>query len=164
MTDLPTYALDRTFDAPASLVWRAWTDPKLVPRWYGPGVTSIVHKMDVRTGGVWLHEMRWGDTAHFQRMEYTAVDEPTRLAWLHHTTNDAWETVPNPQMPGWPRTLDTEVTFAEVGGKTEMKMTWTPHDPTPEEVETFKSAMEGMSMGWGKGMDVMAEILAELQA
>jgi len=52
MTDLPTYALDRTFDAPASLVWRAWTDPKLVPRWYGPGVTSIVHKMDVRTGGV----------------------------------------------------------------------------------------------------------------
>ena len=35
MTDLPTYLLERVFDAPRELVWRSWTDPQLLPRWYG---------------------------------------------------------------------------------------------------------------------------------
>ena len=41
MTDLPTYVLDRTFNATPDLVWRTWTEPELVQRWYGPGVTSM---------------------------------------------------------------------------------------------------------------------------
>jgi uncharacterized protein YndB with AHSA1/START domain len=36
MSDLPTYVLARVFDAPRELVWKTWTDPTLLPRWYGP--------------------------------------------------------------------------------------------------------------------------------
>ncbi len=38
MSDLPTYVLERVFDAPRELVWRTWTDAELLPRWYGPRV------------------------------------------------------------------------------------------------------------------------------
>ena len=46
MTDLPTCVLDREFTARRELVWRAWTDPELLPRWYGPGAKTIVHRLD----------------------------------------------------------------------------------------------------------------------
>jgi uncharacterized protein YndB with AHSA1/START domain len=57
MSDLPEYILDRTFDAPRELVWRAWTPSELLSRWYGPGVDTIIHKFDLRPGGEWLIEM-----------------------------------------------------------------------------------------------------------
>ena len=37
MSELPEYLLDRVFDAPREMVWRAWIDPELLSRWYGPG-------------------------------------------------------------------------------------------------------------------------------
>ncbi len=79
MTDLPTYVLERSFDAPRELVWRTWTEPELLSRWYGPNVETIVHKLDVQPGGLWLNEMKWGDNAHYQRVEYTVVERPERL-------------------------------------------------------------------------------------
>tara|TARA_A100001037_G_scaffold40545_1_gene31616 strand:+ start:1881 stop:1982 length:102 start_codon:yes stop_codon:yes gene_type:complete len=33
MSELPIYVLEREFDAPRELVWKAWTDPELVSRW-----------------------------------------------------------------------------------------------------------------------------------
>ena len=81
--DLPTYVLERVFNAPRELVWKTWTDPDLVPRWYGPGVDSIVHKLEPKAGGLWLHEMRWGGNSNYQKAEYLEVVPPERLVWLH---------------------------------------------------------------------------------
>ena len=41
MSERPEYVLDRVFEAPREMVWRAWTDPELLPRWYGPGAETI---------------------------------------------------------------------------------------------------------------------------
>jgi uncharacterized protein YndB with AHSA1/START domain len=83
MSDLPTYVLERIFDAPRELVWKTWTDPKLLPRWYGPKVETIIHRLELKPGGLWLLEMKWGGNSHYQRAEYTEVTPPTRLVWLH---------------------------------------------------------------------------------
>ena len=49
----------RTFDAPLDRVWRAWSDPELVTRWWGPqGFTSPMCRMDFRVGGTTLTCMR----------------------------------------------------------------------------------------------------------
>ena len=49
----------REFDAPRDRVFAAYTDPALIPEWYGPrGVTTIVDEMDVRAGGKWRFVMR----------------------------------------------------------------------------------------------------------
>jgi uncharacterized protein YndB with AHSA1/START domain len=81
--DLPAYVLDRVFDAPRELVWRAWTDPKLLPRWYGPNMETIVHGLDLKPGGLWLVEMKWSGKSSYQRIEYMDVTPPERLVWLH---------------------------------------------------------------------------------
>ena len=46
--------ISRVFEAPLSRVWKLWTDPKLMPEWWGPKILSTtVEKMDLKPGGVW---------------------------------------------------------------------------------------------------------------
>ena len=68
MSELPEYVIDRVFDAPREMVWRAWTDPELLPRWYGPGAETTIHKFDLQPGGMWLGEMKWGGNSDFSKV------------------------------------------------------------------------------------------------
>ncbi|MDA4848653.1 SRPBCC family protein [Hoeflea poritis] len=163
MSELPTYVLEREFDAPRQTVWRTWTEPELLSRWYGPNVETIVHQLDVRPGGLWLNEMQWGGNSNYERVEYTEVIPPERLVWLHSVADAEWNVIANPMMPDWPRVLLTIVTFEDVGGRTKMRLTWTPHEASDAEIACFAAAMEGIGKGWGAGMDLLAGILEELQ-
>ena len=164
MNELPTYVLERTFDAPRDLVWKGWTDPALLSRWYGPNVETIIHRLDLRPGGLWLLEMRRGGHSSFQRVEYTEVVPPERLVWLHSNTDADWHIASNPRMPDWPRVLLTTVTFDEDGARTRMRLTWTPHEASDAELACFAAAIDGMGKGWNAGMELLAKILAELQS
>jgi uncharacterized protein YndB with AHSA1/START domain len=164
MSELPNYVLERVFDAPRTLVWRTWTEPDLLARWYGPNVETIVHRLDVKPGGLWLNEMRMGGRSSYQRTEYTEVNAPERLVCLMSNTDSRWNIAPYPMMPDWPRTLLTTVTFQETQGKTQMRLTWTPHDATPAEIACFAAAMGNMGKGWEAGMKRLAEILGDLQS
>ncbi len=54
--------ITRMFDAPRALVFKAWTDPRHVARWWGPkGVTNPVCELDVRPGGAIRIDMRGAD-------------------------------------------------------------------------------------------------------
>ncbi len=53
------FVLTRTFKAPRALVFEAWTDPRLMAKWWGPAVfTNPVCEMDVRVGGKYRIVMR----------------------------------------------------------------------------------------------------------
>ena len=163
MSDLPTYVLERVFDAPRELVWKTWTDPELLTRWYGPRVETIVHRHDLKPGGLWLGEMKWDGNSNYQRVEFTEVDPPSRLVWLHSVSDAEWNVTANPMMPDWPRVLLTTVTFEEDDGKTKLRLTWVPHEASEAELTCFAGALAGMDKGWGAGMELLAELLAELQ-
>jgi len=161
---LPEFVLERRFNAPRALVWRSWTEPDLLARWYGPGVETVIHKLDVKPGGLWLNEMRMGGGSHYQRVEYTEVVAPERLVWLHSVSDGDWNIAANPMMPDWPRVLLTTVTFEESDGHTDVRLIWTPHEASKAEIACFAGAIAGLDKGWGKGMELLAELLAELQA
>jgi uncharacterized protein YndB with AHSA1/START domain len=163
MTELPEYVLTRRFNAPRELVWKTWTDPDLLARWYGPGVETVIHKMDVIPGGLWLNEMRMGGGSHYQRVEYLEVCEPEKLVWLHCVSDADWNVAANPMMPDWPRTLLTTVTFSGDGEETELRLTWVPHEASEAEIACFAQAISGLGKGWGKGMELLTELLTELQ-
>ena len=165
MSELPEYILDRLFDAPREMVWRAWTDPKILHRWYGPGAETIIHKFDLEPGGLWLNEMRWGEKSHFQKVMFKEVTPPSKMVWHHHSSTDAdWNDAANPMMAGWPALLLTTVTFEERGAQTNVRLSQIPIDATDAQVAGFAAAMAGMGKGWGSGYAIMDEILIELQA
>jgi uncharacterized protein YndB with AHSA1/START domain len=164
MSELPIYVLERVFDAQRELVWKTWTDPQLLPRWYGPNVETIIHRLDLRPGGLWLVEMRMGDKSMYQRAEYTEVTPPARLVWLHSSTDADWTVIPSPMMADWPRVLVTTVTFEEDGEQTRLRLTWVPHEASAAEIACFTAAIDGMGKGWNSGMALLEKLLAELQA
>lgn len=103
---------ERTFDAPRERVWKAFTDPEIVPRWWGQkGSTTTVDEMDVRPGGRWRYVSSApgrDDIAFFgEYLEVTPID---RIRWTFMFDVDGM----GPQ--GGPETFR----FEEVDGKTKV--------------------------------------------
>ena len=117
MSELPEFVLDRVFDAPQEMVWRTWTDPELLARWYGPGVETIIHKFDLEPGGLWLGEMKWGDKSMLSKVVFQEVTPTEKLTWLHSSCDAEWNVISNPMMPDWPQTILTIVTLEQRGAK-----------------------------------------------
>lgn len=99
----------RWFDAPARLVFQAWSTPELFRRWWVPrsmGMTLHACEMDVRTGGTYRLDFG-GGMEFFGR--YVEVEPPSRIVW----TNDE----------GADDASVTTVTFEERDGRTLLVMT-----------------------------------------
>jgi uncharacterized protein YndB with AHSA1/START domain len=84
----------RTFDGPAHLIFKAWTTPELLMRWWAPksfGITFISCEADVRTGGtyrfVFGHPQSDQPMAFFGR--YIDVQPPTRIVWTNEEGGEA---------------------------------------------------------------------------
>jgi uncharacterized protein YndB with AHSA1/START domain len=65
--------IERVFDAPRTHVFSVWTDPQLIPEWWGDG--TVVEEMDVRSGGTY----RFRTTHGVVEGEYREVEPPERL-------------------------------------------------------------------------------------
>jgi uncharacterized protein YndB with AHSA1/START domain len=73
--------MTREFDAPRELVFKAFTDPELIPKWWGlRNTTTIVDAMDVRPGGAWRYISRGQNGEEYAfRGEYLEVVPPERI-------------------------------------------------------------------------------------
>jgi uncharacterized protein YndB with AHSA1/START domain len=65
--------VERVFDAPRDHVYSVWTDPTLIPEWWGDG--TVVEEMDVRPGGSWRFRTAYGVVEG----EYREIEPPQRL-------------------------------------------------------------------------------------
>ena len=65
--------VERVFDAPRAHVFSVWTDPKLIPEWWGDG--TVVEEMDVRPGGTYRFRTAYGVVEG----EFREVEPPERL-------------------------------------------------------------------------------------
>lgn len=75
----------RVFNAPRELVWRAWTEPQHIVKWWGPrGFTTTSEVMDVRPGGEWRHVMHGPDgTDYPNHTIFKEVLKPERIVFTN---------------------------------------------------------------------------------
>jgi uncharacterized protein YndB with AHSA1/START domain len=141
-------SMSRVFDAPRELVWKVCTDPNLVPRWWGPrNQTTVVDKMEMRTGGVWRYIQKdaEGNEYAFNGV-YKEVNAPERLAYTFEFEPMAGHI-----------TTDTLIFEELPDGKT--KITATTAFDTLEDLEgMLQSGMEG---GAVESWDRLEELLVE---
>ena len=137
--------ITRIFNAPRSLVFRAWIEPAHLAHWWGPkGFTTLSCDMDVRPGGTWFRLMRAPDgSEHRKRGVYREIVEPERLVFTY-ASEDA------DGNPGH-ETLVT-VTFGDVGGHTKRTL----HQGVFESV-VARNAHEG---GWTSCLERFADYIA----
>jgi uncharacterized protein YndB with AHSA1/START domain len=153
--------VSRVFEAPVKEVWKAWSDPELVMRWWGPdGFTCPVAKMDFREGGTSLVCMRapkqFGGQDMFNIWTYEKIVPMTRLVYiLRFADKDGKEMYPAQQglPPEMPKEVRNEVTFNELG-KDKTKVTVT------EYAWTVGRMMEMSKMGLEQCLDKMGALFA----
>jgi uncharacterized protein YndB with AHSA1/START domain len=153
--------ITRIFDAPVEEVWKAWSDPEYVTRWWGPtGFTSPSAEMDFHVGGVSLVCMRapaqYGGQDMYHTWTYTRIDPHERIDFVSNFANkDGTHLEPAEMgMPaGVPYEVPHVITFKAVGeGRTEM--TVTEHGYTTEQARDLSKA------GMEQCLDKMAAIFA----
>ncbi len=139
-------AITRTFDAPRALVFKAWTEPDQLARWWGPqGFTLPSCKMEFRPGGAYRFHMRGPDGVdHFSQGVFREIVEPARLVF-----SGCWATADG--TPTSPQTLVT-VTFDDDGGRTRLTL-----QQAFFETVTARDAHRG---GWSGSLERLAEYLA----
>jgi uncharacterized protein YndB with AHSA1/START domain len=123
----------RIFNAPVELVWKTWTDPELVKRWWGPDMfTCPMAKIDFRVGGTSIVSMKGpeafdGGKEHFSIWLYKEIIPMKKIEFVQNLADAAGNKM-NPVVlgmpPDFPKDIRTLVTFKELGkGKTEMTVT-----------------------------------------
>lgn len=124
----------RIFNAPRELVFKVWTDPKHIDKWWGPrGFSNETHHMDVRPGGKWrftMHSTEYGNFAN--HVAYLEVVPNERLVY---DQGDVPENAPQ---------FRVTVTFEDEGEKTRLTMRMVFPTPAARDmvVENF-GALDG---------------------
>jgi len=142
--------ITRVFDAPAALVFRAWTSPELVRRWWSSAdAPLVVCDIDLRPGGAWRYVTRYPDGTELGwHGTYLDIDAPTRLV-----STETFEGYPD-------GTAQDTLHLTERDGTTVLTVT-VLH--TSKENRDGHVA-SGMEPGLQRSLDRIDEILAELRA
>lgn len=123
--------IERTLEAPVSLIWQMWTDPEHFKAWYGPAGASIpVAKMDVRVGGTRLVCMEMqtpdGPMQMWFTGEYREIIENERLLYTESPSDEFGNVISASDMgmpEGHPTTTEVSIVLEAVGPGTRMQMT-----------------------------------------
>jgi uncharacterized protein YndB with AHSA1/START domain len=140
----------RTFNAPARIMFEAWTKPELFMRWWAPkstGASLLSCEMDIRVGG--RYRLEFGHPASEQPMaffgKYIEVTPPTRLVWTNEESDDG---------------SVTTVTFEEKGDMTLLVL----HELYPSKEALDEAMSSGSTTGWGEQFEQLDEFLVTLGA
>ena len=130
--------IERVFNAPRELVFKAWTDPEHIRKWFGPRHHPAIHlSADIRPGGRWRSCLRSPETGNelWVGGVYREIVPPERLVFTF-----AWEEEGE-------RGLETvvSITFAERNGKTHMTFRQIPFQSDGER--------DGHREGWTSTFD-----------
>lgn len=151
-----TVEFERTYDAPASKVWAAWTDPEQLKQWWGPDNVTIAEcEIDLKVGGRLYIVMvateamgeyagtRWPMEAKITQLEPNQKLVYEAKAW---TEGDEVGT-----------TIETvqELDMTEENGKTKMNLKATLHKAGPK----AGMAVEGMEYGYNQQFDKLEKYL-----
>ena len=152
------FVITRIFDAPRELVWKAWTDPEYVKRWWGPkDFTAPVCKIDLRVGGKYLFCMRSPDGKdYWSTGVYREIVPLERIVSTDSFADEKGNVVPASHYgmsPDWPRELLITVTFEEYDAKTKLTL---KHSGI---ADISTADRDNMQQGWNESFDKLAESL-----
>ena len=147
------------FDAPRELVWKAWTDPEMIKKWWGPKTfTTPYFKMDFRVGGKFLLCMRgpdgkdiWGTGV------YREIVPLKRIVYTDSFADEKGNVVPSTYY-GMNADISMEmlvtVTFEDFQGKTKLTLTHAGLPAGPDQ--------DGAQQGWSESFVKLADVLNTL--
>jgi len=157
------FAISRVLCAPRELVWKAWTDPGDMARWWGPkAFTNPVCEMDVRPGGLFHYGMRSPDGHEmWGRFGYREILAPERLVFVISFSDEKGGVTRHPMSATWPLEVLNVLSLSEHGDKTTLTLRGVPVNATEAERKTFEAGHASMQQGFKGTLDQLAEYLKQ---
>jgi uncharacterized protein YndB with AHSA1/START domain len=148
--------ITRIFDAPLERVWKAWTEPELMKRWWGPkGFTTPYCEIDLRVGGKFLYCMRSPDGKDYWNTGvYREIIRLERIVCSNSFADEKGNVVPATQYgmsADFPLEMLVTVTFEELEGKTKLTLRYVGIPAGADR--------DGANVGWSQILDKLAEAL-----
>jgi uncharacterized protein YndB with AHSA1/START domain len=138
---------ERIFNAPRERVWKALTDPKLVPQWWGRGNKLVVEKMELERGGHWRFVEHSPEGVHGFEGRYREIKPQERVVQTFE-----WD-----GMPG--HVIIETMTLEDLGdGRTKLVNVSLFH--TPEERDGMLNS--GMAEGMSQSYAALDKLLTKL--
>lgn len=155
-TSITDLTIERIFDAPRALIWKAWTDPEHFMRWWGPkDFTSPACTIDLRVGGRYLFCMQAPDgQKYWSTGTYNEIIPEERLVWTDSFADEQGNVVPGSYYgmgDDFPLEMLVTITFEDHDGKTKLTLHHAGH-PAGEMAD-----MAGA--GWNESFDKLAASL-----
>lgn len=150
--------IERIFDAPVELVWKAWSNPEMMRKWWGPEEFSCpLLEMDFRVGGKFLGCMH-GKMPDGKELDiystgtYREIIPMKKIVSTDSFADKNGNIVSSEVygMEGIPMEMELTVTFEDLGGKTKMVLR---HKGLPE------AHAKDANRGWNSSLDKLAEVL-----
>lgn len=162
---LQPFVISRSFNAPRELVWKAWTEPERLAKWFGPKGAKVVHsKNDLRPGGIYHYALQTPDgTVIWGRWSYIDIASHERLVFISSFSDEDGGVTRHPLNGQWPLELLSAIIFTEETGKTTVTVHWSPINATEAERETFDKGRESMTGGWTGTFDTFEGYLRSLR-
>ena len=161
MADDLDLVLERVLEAPRSAVWRAWSDPELLKRWFAPSPYEISEvEMELRPGGIFRIRMVGPDgfdTGHGNPGCILEVAEGEKLTWTS-ALGPGWRPAETGEgCEAFPMTAI--VTLADSGGGRTLYRAVALHRSAADRDAHEKM---GFHEGWGTCADQLEQVAREL--
>lgn len=156
--------IQRVFTAPPDLVWKAWTEPERLMKWWGTkGFTMSVVKMDLRPAGVFHYGLLSPDgNKMWGRFVYQEVAAPELLVFINSFSDETGGITRHPMSATWPLEVMNKLTLSEQDGKTLLTIQGGPHSATEEERKTFMENLDSVRKGLAGTFEQLDQYLASL--
>jgi uncharacterized protein YndB with AHSA1/START domain len=144
-------------------MFKAWTDPDHMQRWWGPKNFEVTYsRMEFRPGGSYHYCMRSPDGSDmWGKFVYREIVKPERIVLVDSFSDEKGGLVRHPMNPSWPLEMLSTFAFTEHGGKTTVTVRWSPLNSTEEERKTFEGGFDSMQNGWNGTLEQLAAYLAD---
>jgi uncharacterized protein YndB with AHSA1/START domain len=158
--------ITREFDAPRERVWKAWTEPELIKRWWGPAnFTAPSIKVDLRVGGMYIFAMQGPAGSQWDKVMYSAgvykeIVPFEKMVVTDYFSDEHGKMLTPAEMgldANFPMESVVTVLFEEAGkGRTRLSIVY----PMPESEAQHQAILKsGMTEGWNSSLDKLAEAL-----
>ncbi len=156
------FVIERVFDAPRELVWKAFTEADRLKHWWGPkGFKMLSCKLDLRLGGVFHYGMQAPDgSVMWGRWVFREIVAPERLTIVISFSDQNGGVTAHPFAPIWPKEMLGTSTFTAQGGKTLLTTRTAAFNATDEERKAFEAGFGGMKQGFTGTFDQLDVYLA----
>jgi uncharacterized protein YndB with AHSA1/START domain len=152
--DKPVILIERMFDAPRTIVWRCYTEPKHLARFWGPRDANTTTKLDLKVGGVWVTRWAYDNGGSYGYTSvYLEIAPIERI--VYRDAPDGWpggfENLP-------PVTLHSTLTLSDVGNRTRINVTVLCRSIAERDV----NVQRGFALMVGTGNDRLEDYLKTL--